>query len=67
MADMPKQRASYRLTATAFRLIASLADRLGLSHTAVIELALRRLAHLEGIDPHAAPAPAPVDQDDAAE
>jgi predicted transcriptional regulator len=40
---------SIRLTDEARRLLALLADKLGLNHTAIIELAIRALAEREGV------------------
>lgn len=46
---MAKKQASYRMSAVAKALLAQLAQKLGLSQTAVIELAIRRLAEAEGV------------------
>lgn len=45
----PKAATSYRLSDTARRLVKALSVRLGISQTAVIEMALRALARREGI------------------
>jgi antitoxin component of RelBE/YafQ-DinJ toxin-antitoxin module len=45
-----KKPTSIRLSAEGKRLQKALADKLGLSASAVIELALRRLAEQEGIE-----------------
>lgn len=44
MVVMSKQPVSFRLTATAIRLLASSAKYLGISKTAVVELAIREKA-----------------------
>lgn len=44
-----KRPTAVRLTPEAYRLIGELAAKLGVSRTAVIELAIRRLAEREGI------------------
>lgn len=44
-----RKATSLRLTREADRLVAALAARLGLSRSAVIELAVRRLAEREGV------------------
>lgn len=46
---MQKEPTSYRISKTAKQLLALLAAKLGLSQTAVIELAVRRLAEAEGV------------------
>jgi biotin operon repressor len=46
---MAKEQTSYRISTTAKQLLALLATKLGLSQTAVIELAIRRLAEAEGV------------------
>lgn len=43
----PKGATSYRLSEDAQRLIAALADRLGVSKTGVLEIAVRKLARAE--------------------
>lgn len=50
---MPKPRGgtSYRLSTDAQDLLARLADRLGLTKTGVLEMAIRKLAHAELGDP----------------
>jgi antitoxin component of RelBE/YafQ-DinJ toxin-antitoxin module len=44
-----KQQANFRLTPEEQRLLQALAEKLGLSHTAVIRMALRKLAREERI------------------
>jgi hypothetical protein len=46
---MPKPRSgtSYRLSEDAQRLLARVADRLGLTKTGVLEMAIRKLAYAE--------------------
>jgi hypothetical protein len=44
-----KQSTSFRLSDDARRLLAALADALGLSQAAVIEMAVRQLAKREGV------------------
>lgn len=46
---MPKPRGgtSYRLSEDAQELLGRLADRLGLTKTSVVEMAIRKLAYLE--------------------
>lgn len=46
---MPKRRSgtSYRLSEDAQDLLATLASRLGLTKTSVLEMAIRKLAHTE--------------------
>jgi predicted transcriptional regulator len=44
-----KHPTSYRLSAEALRLIDQLATKLGLGKTAVLELAIRKLAEREGL------------------
>lgn len=51
-----RKATSLRLTRVADRLVAALAARLGLSRSAVIELAVRRLAEREGVRETAPPA-----------
>lgn len=46
---MERKQRSIRLTTDARRLLELLAARLGLNQTAVIELAIRRLAEGEGV------------------
>ena len=46
---MDRKQRSIRLSEEARRLLALLSERLGLNQTAVIELAIRRLAEREGI------------------
>lgn len=46
---MSKAPTSFRLSDTALRLVRALSVRLGISQTAVIEMALRALARREGI------------------
>jgi hypothetical protein len=43
----PKGATSYRLARDTQHLLAALAERLGLSKTAVVEMAVRKLAHSE--------------------
>lgn len=43
----PKGATSYRLSEDAQRLISALADRLGVSKTGVLEIAVRKLARSE--------------------
>lgn len=50
-----RKATSLRLTREADRLVAALAARLGLSRSAVIELAVRRLAEREGVREPAPP------------
>jgi hypothetical protein len=45
----PKQQANFRLSDEAHRLLVMLTKKLGVSQTAIIELALRRLADDEKI------------------
>jgi hypothetical protein len=45
----PKQQANFRLSNEAHRLLASLAKKLGITQTAVIEHAIRQLADTEKI------------------
>jgi hypothetical protein len=59
----PKGATSYRLSEDAQQMIVALADRLGLSKTGVLELAVRKLAHSElgeGSDTWVAPAGRPA-------
>ena len=44
-----KVHTAFRLSATALALLAILSRKLGLSRAGVIELALRRLADIEGV------------------
>lgn len=44
-----KQATSIRLTPEAKRLVKELAKRLGVSQTAIMEIAIRRLAESEGV------------------
>jgi hypothetical protein len=46
---MAKEQTSYRISVVAKHLLALLSAKLGLSQTAVIELAIRRLADAEGV------------------
>jgi hypothetical protein len=46
---MPKVRKNFRLTPEAEKLLEKLVAKLGLTETAVVELAIRRLAELEKI------------------
>ncbi len=46
-----KKATSYRLSRTALLQIHVLADKLGLSRTAVIEVAIRKMAREEGVSP----------------
>lgn len=45
-----KEAISFRLTPEAIRLIKRLADKLGVSQAAVMEMAIRKFAEQEGID-----------------
>ncbi len=47
---MDKQSTSIRLTPEAKRLIRELAKKLGVSQTAIIEIAIRKFAESEGIE-----------------
>lgn len=47
---MNKQATSIRLTSEAKRLIKKLADKLGVTQASIIEIAIRRLAEIEGVD-----------------
>lgn len=51
----PKMATSYRLTKDAQHLLNALAERLGLSKTAVLEMAIRKLAAVEMGDHRAEP------------
>ena len=44
-----KQQANFRLTPEEHRLLQALAEKLGVSHTAVIKMALRKLARQERV------------------
>jgi hypothetical protein len=44
-----KKTTSFRLTPQAFALLAAIAGRLGISQTATLEIAIRRLAALEHV------------------
>jgi hypothetical protein len=60
---MPKPRSgkSYRLSEDAQRLLARLADRLGLTRTGILEMAIRKLAYAELDEPEwPLPSPPPV-------
>jgi biotin operon repressor len=46
---MSKEKTSYALTEDCRKLLTELARKLGLSRTAIIELAVRRLAQAEGV------------------
>ena len=46
-----KKPTSFRLTAPALRLIKALAEKQGLSQTAVVEVAVRKMARDEGLSP----------------
>lgn len=41
---------SYRLSALAIRLVSQLAEKLGVSQAAVMEMAIRKMAEAEGIE-----------------
>ena len=46
---VPKLPTSHRFSPTARSLMKNLADKLGVSETAVIEMAVRRMAEREGV------------------
>jgi hypothetical protein len=55
MADMTKKHpTSFRLSEECLRLIKLLAGQLGVAETAVVELAVRRMAKSESIEPTSA-------------
>jgi predicted DNA-binding protein len=45
-----KSNTSVRLTIEAYRLLRELAKKLGVSQTAILEISIRRLAKLEGLE-----------------
>lgn len=47
---MDKQLTSIRLTPEAKRLIKELAKKLGVTQAAIMEIAIRRLAEIEGVE-----------------
>ncbi len=47
---MDKQATSIRLTPEAKRLIKELAKKLGVTQASIIEIAIRRLAEIEGVE-----------------
>lgn len=60
LASMGKTATAFRLSAVALQLLTTLSRKLGLSKAGVVELALRRLADLEGV-----PVPETEPADDA--
>lgn len=57
---MPKRKTSFDLSDEAIRLITALAERMGLTKTAVIETLVREAAELEGLRSRANPTPRPA-------